>query len=169
MATFSFSAVVKKQPKSHAESSSKYNIIVPGIEGVVFIDLKGNFTVHIGEDIYNIASESYSCKGVSEVYNLELVEGFIRSRYIRSERDRFEMDRFMYLPFTAGCTVRGNIVRHKAANTVIFKIKKVFIDEHDEVARKAIKFYRQNYNTILKAINDSKPIVNEIISEEIND
>ena len=153
MPTFSFTPITKpSKAKSYSESTSKYNIIVPNIEGTIFITLDGKYQVVIGEDRYDIASECYSCKGVSEIYEQTLVNDLTRVRHIRSERDRDDRDRTMYLPFTAGCSVKGNVVRHKAAGAIIFKIKKVYVDVNDYVAKQAIKFYRENYSIIKAAI-----------------
>lgn len=163
MPSFSFAPVAKVvKVRSHADSNAKYNIIIPDVIGIIVINLKGEYKVAIGEDKYDIASESYSCKGVSEVYPIELTDGLVRVRYIRSEIDRADMSREMYLPFTAGCSVKGNIVRHKAANVVIFKIKKVFLDVNDDSARKAIKFYRDNYKVIRKYIIAQQIVVDEV-------
>lgn len=170
MPSFSFAPVAKPtKVHSHAESSSKYNIIVPNTEGTVFINLKGEYYILIGNDKYDIAEESYSCKGVSEVYLQELDNGKIRFRYIRSERDRRDMDRTMYLPFISGCSVKGNIVRYKSANTIIFKIKKVYLDFDDPIGREAIKFYRDNYVKIRKYIDNNTIKQDIIIDEEINE
>lgn len=148
MPSFNFTPVKITKVKSHAESSSKYNIIVPNTEGTIFITLEGKYIVVIGDDKYDIASESYSCKGVSEIYYQDLHDGKIRERYTRPEKDRNDTDRDLYLPFTAGCSVKGNIVRYKAGNCILFKIKKVYLDFNCEISRKAIKFYRDNYDKI---------------------
>jgi len=154
MPNFSFAPIIKpSKAKSTSQTASKYNIIIADIEGIVFINLKGEYSVVIGNDKYSIASESYSCKGVSEIYEKDLINDITRSRFIRSERDRDDRDRNMYLPFTAGCTVKGNIVRHKAAMLVLFKIKKVFIDIDNSIGKEAIKFYRDNYKKIKKHLN----------------
>lgn len=167
MPTFSFTPTVKaSKVKSYSQSTSKYNIIIPDIEGTIFINLKGEYKVVIGKDEYNIASECYSCKGVAEIYEQILTNDIIRTRHIRSERDRDDRDRTMYLPFTAGCSVKGNVVRHKAAGTVIFKIKKVSVDINDPIAKDAIKFYRDNYNKIKKAIGSNFICNYEVIPEQ---
>lgn len=156
MPGFSFAPVIKNtKSKSNSQSSNKYDIIIANIEGTVFITLDGIYQVVIGPDRYNIASECYSCKGVSEIYEQVLSNDLVRTRHIRSERDRDDRDRSMYLPFTAGCSVKGNIVKHKAAGVVIFKIKKVYVDVDCPIGRQAIKFYRDNYSIIKKAINSN--------------
>ena len=153
MPQFSFTPVVKpSRAKSYSESTSKYNILFKDVEGVVFIDVWGKYHVVVGEDHYDIVTECFSCKGHTEIYELELTNDLNRVRHIRSADNRSERDTKMYLPFTAGCCVVGNIVRWKAANVVLFKIKKVYIDNEDPIARLAIKFYRDNYDTIKKAI-----------------
>lgn len=173
MPSFSFS-VTKKPTKvnSSSQSVNKYDIILADVEGTIFINITGKYQVVIGLDKYDIASECYSCKGVSEIYEQVLTNGLTRTLHIRSERDRDDRDRTMYLPFTAGCSVKGNIVRHKAANVVIFKIKKVFINATDDEARKAIKFYRDNYDQIRKALakdwlDNHKVEDNQIVIEDI--
>lgn len=153
MPSFSFTPISKPaKVKSYADSTNKYNIILADQEGIVCINLLGEYKVLIGDVQYDIATECYSCKGVTEIYEQDLTNDLVRVRHIRSERDREDRDRTMYLPFTAGCSVKGNIVRYKAAGTVIFKIKKVFVDLNDSIAKEAIKFYRNNYITIKAAI-----------------
>lgn len=156
MPIFSLTPTVKaSKAKNYSESTSKYNIIIPNIEGTVFINLQGEYKVVIDKDEYNIASECYSCKGVAEIYEQRLTNDLVRTRHIRSDRDRDDRDRTMYLPFTAGCSVKGNVVRHKAAGVIIFKIKKVHVDVDCPIAKQAIKYYRDNYSVIKKAISSN--------------
>jgi len=153
MPQFGFTPVKKaSSSKKSSSPSSKYNILFKDVEGVVFITLEGVYKVHVGDSIYNIAPESYSCKGVSEIYELALTDDIVRVRHIRSDRDRSDRDRSMYLPFTAGCSVKGNVVVHANAGSVYFKIRKTIVDTANPIAKQAIKYYRDNYKIITNAI-----------------
>jgi len=180
MPDFSFAPIVKTtKAKTSSAPSSKYEILTANVEGVVFITLDGKYIVVIGDDEYTIASEDYSCKNVAEIYEQVLVNDLTRVRHIRSDRDRDDRDRSMYLPFVAGCSVKGNIVKHRTAGITLFKIKKVYIDVDCNIARKAIKFYRENYTIIRKALNkdwidnyiaeDSQTIIPEVIEDDTKD
>ena len=153
MPVFSFSPVNKpSKSKTNTSSSTKYETITPDVTGVVFMNLQGKYKVNVDKTLYNIAIEDYSCKGVVEIYEQTLVDNLTRVRHIRSERDRDDRDKTMYLPFTAGCCVNGRIVKHRTTGEIFVKIKKVFLDADNELARDAIKFYRDNYVVIRIAL-----------------
>lgn len=152
MPSFSFKPVVKSTKVKSTTATSKYTILMANIEGTVVINLQGKYQILVGDIKYDIASECYSCKGVTEIYEQVLEDNIVRTRHIRSEKDRDDRDRTMYLPFTAGCCVKGNVVRHKTANVIIFKIKKVFVDINDPIAKEAIAYYRKNYTKIRKSL-----------------
>lgn len=156
MPLFNFTVPVKKERvKSSSVSSSKYEILKKGIEGVVFINIDSSYVVVVDNTNYNITPENYSCNGVSEIYcqllKINEVGHMNRFRIIRSEGDRVECNRNNYLPFTAGCYVKGDIVSHRITKSVYFKIKKVSFDSENVMARLAIKFFRLNYKDIMTA------------------
>ncbi len=155
MPSFSFTVPVKVTKTKTNSSVSKYEIITHNVNGVVIINLRGEYKVLCDNVQYDIAVENYSCKGVTEIYEQTLVDDLSRVRHIRSERDRDDRDRNMYLPFTAGCSVKGNIVKQHTGTNLIFKIKKVYLDLNNDIARKAIKFYRDNYVVIRLAIGSN--------------
>lgn len=172
MPSFSFAPVAKvTKAKSQSKSVGKYDIILANIEGIVFMTLKGEYKVVVNSDEYNIASECYSCKGVAEIYEQTLTDDLVRVRHIRSDKDRDDRDRTMYLPFTAGCSVKGNIVRHKITKAEMFNIKKVYIDVDDIQARNALKYYRDHYNIIMQAISDrtTAKYFDDLLKDTAND
>lgn len=162
--TFNFSAVPKKQKKATTSSSSgKYEILNKGILGVVFIDLDAKYSVLTETEIkLPIVSENYSCKGVKDVYEQRFAINDLghmnRVLHTRSERDRVECGKNHYLPFVAGCCVKGSIVLNKYTKVKMFKIRTVYVDNTNPLARNAIEFYRNNYNAIISAreLNEQK-------------
>lgn len=158
MITFNFnvSSIGKKPKKTSIVSSSKYEILNKGIHGVVIIHLDAKYSVMTEtNDEFPIVSENYSCKGVKDVYEqffaINDLGHMNRVLHTRSEKDRVECGKDHFLPFMAGCCVKGSIVLNKLTKVKMFKIRKVYVDNTNPLARNAIEFYRNNYNTIISA------------------
>jgi len=165
MPTFGFAAAKKPLAKTSNSPSTKYSILFKDVIGTVIITLQGEYKVKVGESLYEIAPESYSCKNIAEIYEVALHdENLSRVRHIRSEKDKTVRDNTLYLPFTAGCTAKGNVVIHTNSKFVYFKSKKIYLDNDDHDGKKAIKFYRDNYATINKALN--KNIIDTYVPED---
>lgn len=143
MPTFNFSPIKKKKDKVHKES----NIVFENIKGIVVININGVYSIKVDNNYYSINSKNYSCKGKMIVYSQELTELSKRLIYIRTEDDCVELPHNAYLPFTVGCMVLGNIIKH-ITNNLIFDIKRVIIDNNNIEAKEAMKFYKENYTEI---------------------
>lgn len=177
MPLFSFTVPIKeKTKKTTSTNTSKYEILKSGVEGVVFINIDASYVVAVEEANYKITPENYSCAGIPEIYcqllKINEVGHMNRLRIVRPEGERHECNPNNFLPFVAGCVVKGNIVRHRIAKNVYFKIKKVSFNSENVMARIAIKFFRLNYKEIMSAkINSLDAEQLEILSavfEEYN-
>lgn len=176
MPIFNFTVPAKKEKtrSSTSASLSKYEIIKSGVDGVIFINIDATYITVVENAEYKITPENYSCNGISEVYSQLLhineVGHMNRLRIIRTDGERHECNPNNYLPFVAGCIVKGNIVSHRASKNVYFKIKKVSFDSQNAMARIAIKFFRANYKEIMTAkINSLGDEELELLSKVFED
>lgn len=151
MPTFSFTVPVKKErtSKPRSANSSLYETIQSDVEGIVSMTLQADYVIIVGNDMYPIAPEDYACVGVKEVYDQKLSLNLARVRHIRSEGNRVECDHDHYLPFTPGCCVKGRLVANRYTKVVYYKIRRVYIDMENEVARGVLKVFRQRYSQIV--------------------
>lgn len=148
MPNFNF-AIINKKESENKKVKTNYETLRKDVEGVIFIDINGEYTVAVEKDKYKLTKESYSSKGKTIVY----AQGFDskrRLRHIRNSGEKYETNPLFWLPFHAGVLVRGNIVKH-LGNTV-FNIKKILHDTKNELCDKAFSFYKENYKEINKNI-----------------
>lgn len=147
MPSFNFSAIVKKKDnKKQVKTKGVYDIIEKKISGVVFIDINGKYSINGIE----IAPECFTCKGATRLYYQGLQQNQ-RTMYIRDSIDKnIACNIEHYLPFAVGCCVIGNKVENIYSHKIYFYIKKVFINYDNIEAQRALKFYRDNYNEIIK-------------------
>lgn len=152
MPTFDFSLPKKvKAKRKTVNNTERYEIIERNVVGVVWIDIKANYFIHCNTDIYPVAYECYSCKGKARVYRRGYYDRN-RVSYIRCNDNLTECNTLHYLPFGIGCIVKGNIVRNKYTNKLLFYIKDCWVDYSNEDAHNALEFYRNNINEIDDAI-----------------
>lgn len=147
MPSFNFSAIVKKKDnKKQVKTKGVYNIIEKKISGVVFIDINGKYSINNIE----IAPECFTCQGATRLYYQGLQKNQ-RTMYIRDNIDKnIACNIKHYLPFAVGCCVIGNKVENIYSHKIYFYIKKVFVNYDNIEAQRALKFYRDNYNEIIK-------------------
>lgn len=150
MPEFSFS-VVKKETKvaKHKKSvENRLSILEKDKQGVIFIDIEGNYSVKVNNKFYNINPKNYNTQDVETIYLQRLSKDGHREAYVRSLDFAPKVDEKHYLPFTVGCEVDGNIVKNNLTNNIYFDIKNVIMHSSDPDSKAAIKFYKENYETI---------------------
>lgn len=146
MATFNFDITsnVKKQTYVKRES----NILHKDIEGVVFITENADYKVLYNDIYYNITEKSYSCKNILRVFRQGVSDKHGRPiSYIRDKDTACEENKLIWTPFTAGSLVIGNIIK-STDNFILFDIKNILIDYHNEDCCKARSFYINNHKHI---------------------
>lgn len=147
MPSFNFSTIVKKKDnKKQVKTKGVYDIIEKKISGVVFIDINGKYSVNNIE----IAPECFTCQGATKLYYQGLQDKQ-RVMYIRDSIDKnIACSIKHYLPFTVGCCVIGNKVENIYSHKIYFYIKKVFINYDNIDSQRALNFYREHYEEIIK-------------------
>ena len=148
MPSFNFSVIAKVTKKNKSISNNKNIIVLHKVQGVVFIDLQGNYRVEFenGES-YPIHKDCYSCKGHKEIYRQgEFDKG--RFIYVRGQGEYFECDSKHWLPFGVGCVVKGDIILNPISKLQSFMIKKCGVDFENVMSIAAINFYRHNIKEI---------------------
>lgn len=148
MPSFTFSVIKKVTKKNKSVSNNTDVIVLHKVQGVVFIDLQGNYRVELDNgDSYQIHKDCYSCKGHKEIYRQgELDKG--RFIYVRHQGEYFECDSKHWLPFGVGCIVKGNVIQHPITKIQSFMIKKCGVNFENPMAIDAMNFYRHNIKEI---------------------
>lgn len=149
MPTFDFFKVTTKKERVVKKNSTdgKYSVIQKNLDGIVHIDIEANYYVKVFDKTYPIISENYDCKNIPEVYAQGLDEKGHRMLWIRNNINSQSLPK-QYLPFAPGIKVYGNIVLNNYTKQEMFKIKKICYDEHTNEGYDALKFYKDNYDTI---------------------
>lgn len=148
MPSFTFSVIKKVTKKNKSVSNNTDIIVLHKVQGVVFIDLQGDYRVELDNgDSYPIHKDCYSCKGHKEIYRQgELDKG--RFIYVRHQGEYFECNTKHWLPFGVGCIVKGNVVQHPITKLQSFMIKKCGVNFENPMSIAAMNFYRQNIREI---------------------
>ena len=142
MPAFSFSVAQKLKNKKKYKVISDAKILQKDCIGVVHIDDNFNFYVSYNGVQYFIHPDSYETKGCKIIYSKRLLDNR-RFRLIRDPFYGFPAVKG-YLPFTAGCIVKGNIVINQIIKQEFFKIKSVADCSFDnEESMKAARHFRE--------------------------
>lgn len=149
MPSFDFNFAPKKSKRKTAKSNSGTEIIESNVIGCVWVDCNGSYTVKVNDTHYKISKDSYNCKGKQVIY-----------RHGEGDRARFAFVRAIdnmwsshniWLPFTVGSIVKGNIVVVHPFNFTYFVIKRIGVGYKNEHTKAALEYYRKH----IKEINDS--------------
>lgn len=152
MPYFDFSLPKKKEKKKTVKNNLRYKILEKDIEGVVWIDNKGELTVRVSSDKrYSIHIDSYSCKGKKNIYARRLENRRV-IRIIRNVGEYSECNHNIFLPFTVGSIVKGNVVMIGFDKQ--FVIKDCWTDLNNDDSHLAREYYRDNYDTILNVLEN---------------
>lgn len=143
MPSFNFSIINKKD--NAKKSKTNYDTLKKDVEGVIFININGEYSVCVDNNKYKLTDESYKSKGKYIVY-MQGFDSIRRVRYIRNREERIETNPLFLAPFHAGVLVKGNIVFHN--NSKCFDIKKIYHDNKNEMCDKAFSFYKEHYKEI---------------------
>lgn len=148
MPSFSFYVIKKITKKNKSISNNKDTIVLHKVQGVIFIDLQGNYRVEFenGES-YPIHKDCYSCKGHKEIYRQGEFDK-CRFIYVRHQGEYFECNTKHWLPFGVGCIVTGNVVQHPITKMQSFVIKKCGVNFENSMSIAAMNFYKHNINEI---------------------
>lgn len=152
MAFFNFTPSKPKTKAKKAHNNRLYEVEVKGAIGIVNITIDATYYVVVNGYKYSILSECYSCKGIASIYRQAGDKDMRKMRYIRLIDKYEECNPLYWLPFAAGCKVKGDIVLHKVTKAKMFKITKCWNDPYDLDAHNACEFYRKNFETINKII-----------------
>lgn len=154
MPYFDFSLPKKKEKRKTAKNTLRSKILEKNVQGVVWIDDKGELTIKVvpGKH-YKIHLDSYSCKGKRNIYARRLENRRVVC-IIRNVEEYFECNHDVFLPFAVGSIVSGNIVQ--IGFNQQFVINKCWSDLNNEDAHLALEYYRDNYDTIINAL-ENKP------------
>lgn len=146
MPSFSFSLPKSKEIKTKTNNTHIYEVLSKDVIGTVCVTLENHYYIKVDDISYDIKKECYSCKGRKELYiNDDINKESVL--YIQVHKCNFiENNRFM--SFAAGCTVKGNIVKHSVTNKEYFNIKKVYIDYNNKLGNEMRRFYKENYDKI---------------------
>lgn len=154
MPYFDFSLPKKKEKRKTAKNTLRSKILEKNVQGVVWIDDKGELTIKVIPDKrYKIHLDSYSCKGKKNIYARRLENRRIVC-IIRNIGEYLECNHDIFLPFAVGSIVSGNIVQ--IGFNQQFVINKCWSDLNNEDAHLALEYYRNNYDTIINAL-ENKP------------
>lgn len=154
MPYFDFSLPKKKEKRKTAKNTLRSKILEKNVQGVVWIDDKGELTIKVVPDKrYKIHLDSYSCKGKKNIYARRLENRRVVC-IIRNIGEYFECNHDIFLPFAVGSIVSGNIVQ--IGFNQQFVINKCWSDLNNEDAHSALEYYRDNYDTIITAL-ENKP------------
>ena len=154
MPYFDFSLPKKKEKRKTAKNTLRSKILEKNVQGVVWIDDKGELTIKVVPNKrYKIHLDSYSCKGKRNIYARRLENRRVVC-IIRNVEEYFECNHDVFLPFAVGSIVSGNIVQ--IGFNQQFVINKCWSDLNNEDAHLALEYYRDNYDTIINAL-ENKP------------
>lgn len=154
MPYFDFSLPKKKEKRKTAKNTLRSKILEKNVQGVVWIDDKGELTIKVVPDKrYKIHLDSYSCKGKKNIYARRLENRRVVC-IIRNIGEYFECNHDIFLPFAVGSIVSGDIVQ--IGFNQQFVINKCWSDLNNEDAHLALEYYRNNYDTIITAL-ENKP------------
>lgn len=154
MPYFDFSLPKKKEKRKTVKNTLRSKILEKNVQGVVWIDDKGELTIKVVPDKrYKIHLDSYSCKGKRNIYARRLENRRVVC-IIRNVEEYFECNHDIFLPFAVGSIVSGNIVQISFNQQ--FVINKCWSDLNNEDAHLALEYYRDNYDTIINAL-ENKP------------
>ena len=154
MPYFDFSLPKKKEKRKTAKNTLRSKILEKNVEGVVWIDDKGELTVHVSPDkCYKIHLDSYSCKGKKNIYARKLENRRVVC-IIRNVGEYIECNHDVFLPFAVGGIVSGDIVQ--IGFNQRFVINKCWTDLNNDDAHLALEYYRNNYDTIINVL-ENKP------------
>lgn len=154
MPYFDFSLPKKKEKRKTSKNTLRSKVLEKNVQGVVWIDDKGELTIKVVPDKrYKIHLDSYSCKGKRNIYARRLENRRVVC-IIRNVEEYFECNHDVFLPFAVGSIVSGNIVQIGFSQQ--FVINKCWSDLNNEDAHLALEYYRDNYDTIINAL-ENKP------------
>lgn len=154
MPYFDFSLPKKKEKRKTAKNTLRSEVLEKNVQGVVWIDGKGELTVKVVPDKrYKIHLDSYSCKGKKNIYARKLENRRVVC-IIRSIGEYLECNHDIFLPFAVGSIVSGDIVQ--IGFNQQFVINKCWSDLNNEDAHLALEYYRDNYDTIINVL-ENKP------------
>ena len=154
MPYFDFSLPKKKEKRKTSKNTLRSKILEKNVQGVVWIDDKGELTIKVVPDKrYKIHLDSYSCKGKRNIYARRLENRRVVC-IIRNVEEYFECNHDVFLPFAVGSIVSGNIIQ--IGFNQQFVINKCWSDLNNEDAHLALEYYRNNYDTIINAL-ENKP------------
>ena len=154
MPYFDFSLPKKKEKRKTAKNTLRSKILEKNVEGVVWIDDKGELTVRVIPDKrYKIHLDSYSCKGKKNIYARKLENRRVVC-IIRNIGEYLECNHDIFLPFAVGNIVKGNVVMIGFDKQ--FVIKDCWTDLNNDDSHLALEYYRDNYDTIINAL-ENKP------------
>lgn len=152
MPYFDFSLPKKKEKRKTAKNTLRSKILEKNVQGVVWIDDKGELTIKVVPDKrYKIHLDSYSCKGKKNIYARRLENRRVVC-IIRNIGEYFECNHDIFLPFAVGSIVSGNIVQ--IGFNKQFVINKCWTDLNNDDAHFALEYYRDNYDTIITALEN---------------
>lgn len=152
MPYFDFSLPKKKEKRKTAKNTLRSKVLEKNVQGVVWIDNKGELTIKVIPDKrYSIHVDSYSCKGKKNIYARKLENRRVVC-IIRSIGEYLECNHNIFLPFAVGSIVSGNIVQ--IGFNQQFVINKCWSDLNNEDAHSALEYYRDNYDTIITALEN---------------
>lgn len=151
MVSFSFTPAKHTCRKTKTANNIRpYEIKTKDIIGIVFIDINANYYVGVDGNKYNIQSECYSCKGIVSIYRQATHNSIERLRYDRLSNKLEECNPLYWLPFMAGCMVKGDVIQHKITKNIMFRIIKCWYDPYNEQAKVAYNYYREHFKEINK-------------------
>lgn len=154
MPYFDFSLPKKKEKRKTSKNTLRFKILEKNVQGVVWIDDKGELTIKVVPDKrYKIHLDSYSCKGKRNIYARRLENRRVVC-IIRNIGEYFECNHNIFLPFAVGSIVSGDIVQ--IGFNQQFVINKCWSDLNNEDSHSALEYYRDNYDTIITAL-ENKP------------
>lgn len=146
---FNFSPIIKRERRARVKKES--NIIEKGIKGVIRITLDATYFIIINDTLYHLSNASFDCKDREVLFSKTLANNNIIKAIRLTKYDKSNYPGF--LPFSVGCYVKGNLI--KEANEIRFDFKSTI--QYDEEVKKervkAIKFFIDNYNEIIKKLN----------------
>lgn len=150
MPSFSFTPVKKKviKVKDKKLVDNKVKILKKNVYGVIFIDIDGNYSVKVDNTYHKIKPKCFKTQGVEKLYLQRLSKGGHREIVARPLDLCYKTDEKHYLPFNVGCEVLGNIEENNITKNVFFNIFKVEQYSSNPDCKIALKFYRENYETI---------------------
>lgn len=144
ISNISFSFNYKDKTKTRKITNyDRYEIVEQELEGIVFIDINGNYSIKVNSITFPIKPECYNISKKKNIYH-RLYNG--RLLYTRYDTKK-ELNKCWWIPFAPGCSVIGNIVKNRL-DKKFFDIKKIWTDIHNEIAIQAYKFYINNIEEI---------------------